>query len=210
MSKVIEDLKWRYATKQFDASRKISSEDFAIIKESLQLVPSSYGLQPLKYIIVESKELRKKLVPASYGQKQVQEASHLIVICSSQKMDEKQIDEYLENVVKTRNVDIATTEGYGNFMKQTISKMSEHEIKSWNDKQAYIALGQLLHTCANLRIDATPMEGFDANQYAEILGINTEEYKVTLVCPIGYRHNDDEAQHVQKVRKSLDDLFEVK
>ncbi len=210
MSKIIEDLKWRYATKKFDSSRKISSEDFAIIKESLQLVPSSYGLQPLKYIIVESKELREKLVAASYGQKQVQDASHLIVICSHQRMKNEQIDAYLGNVAKTRNVDIASTEGYGNFMKQTISQMSEDEIKSWNDKQAYIALGQLLHTCASLRIDATPMEGFNARQYANILGIDENEYKITLVCPIGYRHEEDVAQHLKKVRKSLEDIFEVK
>ncbi len=210
MSTIIEDLNWRYATKQFDASRKISAEDFNIIRESLRLVPSSYGLQPLKYIIVESKELREKLVPASYGQKQVLDASHLILICSHQKMDEKQVDAYLKNVAETRSIDLSSTEGYGNFMKQTIGRMSEDEIKSWNDKQAYIALGQLLHTCASLRIDATPMEGFDANKYAEILGINSEEYKITLACPIGYRHENDATQDLKKVRKPLKELFEVK
>ncbi len=210
MSQIIEDLNWRYATKRFDSTQKISKKDLETIKESLRLVPSSYGLQPLKYIFVESKNIREQLVPASYGQRQVQDASHLILICSHQKMEEKQIDAYLENVAKTRDVELSTTKGYGDFMKQTISRMSENEIKSWNDKQAYIALGQLLQTCSTLRIDATPMEGFDSNQYAEILGMNNEEYKINLVCPIGYRHEEDSSKDLKKVRKSLEELFEIK
>ncbi len=210
MSKIIEDLNWRYATKRFDATRKINDKDLEVIKESLRLVPSSYGLQPLKYLLVESNELREQLVQASYGQKQVQDASHLIVICSHRRMEEEQIDAYLENVANTREIDLNSTKGYGDFMKQTIAKMSAEEIASWNDKQAYIALGQLLHTCASLRIDATPMEGFDADKYAEILNVDKNDYKINLVCPIGYRHKEDVAQNLKKVRKAIHHLFEIK
>jgi len=210
MSKIIDDLNWRYATKRFNTNQRISEDDLKTIKKSLQLVPSSYGLQPLKYILVENTDLREKLVSASYNQRQVQDASHLLVICSSLKMTEKHIDDFMENVATTRNVKLETTSGYSNFVKSTVNNMEDDKIERWNQNQAYIALGQLLHTCASLRIDATPMEGFIPEQYAEILGVDKNEFHVTLVCPMGYRHEEDETQHLQKVRKSLDDLFEVK
>lgn len=210
MSKIIDDLNWRYATKRFDSSQKISGKDIKTIKESLRLVPSSYGLQPLKFILVENPELREKLVKASYNQRQVQDASHLLVICSSLKMTDKHIDDFMENVADTRNVALETTSGYANFVKSTVNAMEDKNIERWNQNQAYIALGQLLHTCASLRIDATPMEGFIAEQYAEILDIDLNEFNVTLVCPMGYRHEEDETQHLKKVRKSLGELFEVK
>jgi len=210
MSTIIDDLNWRYATKRFDSTQKISHEDLKTIKESLQLVPSSYGLQPLKFILVENPDLREKLVKASYNQQQVQDASHLLVICTSLKMTDKHIDEYMENVANTRNVPLESTSGYANFVKSTVNAMEDKNIERWNQNQAYIALGQLLHTCASLRIDATPMEGFIAEQYAEILEIDQNKFLVTLVCPMGYRHEEDETQHLKKVRKSLDDLFEVK
>ncbi|MBL1280351.1 MAG: NAD(P)H-dependent oxidoreductase [Fluviicola sp.] len=210
MHKIIQDLNWRYATKKFDSSKKISPEDFDIIKESLRLVPSSYGLQPLKFIIVESQYTREDLASATYGQLQVVEASHLIVICCATNIGEKEVDCHIENLANTRDLALEEVSGYGRFMKQTISKMSAEEKLSWNCKQAYIALGQLLHTCANLRIDATPMEGFDPKAYAEILGINTEEYSPILLCPIGYRDEEDATQHLKKVRKSQSVIFEVK
>ena len=210
MSKIIDDLNWRYATKRFNTNQRISEKDVKTIKESLRLVPSSYGLQPLKFILVENPVLREKLVAASYNQRQVQDASHLLVICSSLKMTDKHIDDFMENVANTRSVTLETTSGYSNFVKSTVNNMEDKNIERWNQNQAYIALGQLLHTCATLRIDATPMEGFIADQYAEILEIDKDEFHVTLVCPMGYRHEEDETQHLKKVRKSLDELFEVK
>ena len=207
MSKIIDDLNWRYATKKFDSNKHINEDDLSVILESLRLVPSSYGLQPLKFILVESKEIRERLVAASYGQTQVADSSHLIVICAAKNTDANSIDEYLLNISNTRDVPLETIKGYGEFMKGTISKMDATDIISWNSKQAYIALGQLLHTCASMRIDATPMEGFDAKSYTKILHLE-EEYFPILVCPIGYRHEDDMTQHQKKVRKSHDQLFE--
>lgn len=209
MSKIIEDLNWRYATKKFDASKKVSDSDFEIIKESLRLVPSSYGLQPLKFIIVETPQLREQLVKASYGQAQVSDASHLIVICAAKFSGDHVVDEYVANIAATRNLDLEKIAGYGDFMKTSIARMTDEQIIAWNSKQAYIALGQLLHTCASLRIDTTPMEGFDPVAYSNILQIE-DGYSPILVCPIGYRHEEDAAQHQKKVRKSTSELFEKK
>lgn len=209
MHSIQEDLMWRYATKKFDSSKKISNSDINTIKQSLRLVPTSYGLQPLEYIIVESTDLREQLVAASYGQLQVKDASHLIVICSYKNVSDKIIDDYIELTAKEREQTLESLKGFGDFIKSTLNSWSKDEITNWSTKQAYIALGQLLHTCASLRIDATPMEGFVAEQYNSILQLD-DNLTATLVCPIGYRHESDKNQHLKKVRKSMDDVFTIK
>jgi len=209
MNDIIEALNWRYATKKFNPEKKISLEQLEIIKESLRLVPSSYGLQPLKFLLIENKEIRTQLIEASYGQRQVADASNLIVICASKKMDPSDVDYHLKNIASARNVSIDSVQGYGNYMKGTFAPLSPEEIFIWNCKQAYIALGQLLHTCASLRIDATPMEGFKPDEYAKILKLDNSEYYPALLCPIGYRSDEDDSQHLKKVRKSHGDLFET-
>lgn len=209
MHKVIEDLNWRYATKKFDPSKKISSSDIEIIKESLRLTASSYGLQPNHFLIVENVPLREELVPASYGQQQVLDASHLIVICAYTDLTEQHIDAYVENIISTRNSDPDKVKNYGDFMKKTFAEMTNEDKLTWASKQAYIALGQLLHTCASLRIDSTPMEGFIPERYSEILKLNEKHLTPVLICPIGYRHEEDGTQHLEKVRKDQVNLFGI-
>lgn len=209
MHKIIEDLNWRYATKKFDSSQRISDSNLEVIKESLRLTPSSYGLQPLQFLIIENKSLRDELVPASYGQMQVADASHLIVICAITSIQDNHVDAYVENVIETRNADAERVNKYGAFMKKTFSEFTTDEKLNWASKQAYIVLGQLLHTCANLRIDATPMEGFIPDRYSEILKLSDKNLTPVLVCPIGYRHAEDTIQHDPKVRKSMDELFRI-
>ena len=209
MHKIIEDLNWRYATKKFDATKIISNHDLEVIKESLRLTPSSYGLQPLHFLIVENKAIREQLVPASYGQTQVKDASHLIVICAISNIQDEHVDEYLENIIQTRSSDAEKVNNYGSFIKSTLSNFSSDEKLIWASKQAYIALGQILHTCASLRIDATPMEGFNGDSYSEILGLKNDNLTPVLVCPIGYRHDEDTTQYHSKVRKDHRDLFNI-
>lgn len=207
---IIEDLSWRYATKKYNPELKISDENIEIIKESLRLVPTSYGLFPLKYIFVESKELRAELRPKAWGQSQITDASHLLVICSHIELDHDFIDGHIELTAKTRNIEPSTIQGYGNFVKTKIGEMSAEKHTDWNAKQAYIALGQLMHTCASLRIDATPMEGFEPAAFDEILDLGKDNLKSVLVCAMGYRSEEDNNQHLAKVRKSSDDIFEVR
>ena len=207
MNKIIEDLNWRYATKKYDKTKKISAEDFNTIKESLRLSPSSYGLQPLKYIVIENKELREELKIHSFNQSQITDASHMIVFCSFIDIKENHIDQYIENIAKTRSQEIEKIVGFGDYMKKEIFPMDKILLANWNSKQAYIALGQVLHTCASLRIDATPMEGFKADKFDEILGLTEQNFKSILVCAFGYRSSDDTNSSLKKVRKSQNDLF---
>lgn len=206
--KAIEDLNWRYATKKFDPTKKISDTELQTLLEVLRLSPSSYGLQPLKFLIVENKELREKLKEKSWGQPQVTDASHFIILCSYIDIHDEHIDKHIENTALTREGDPANFVGYSNFMKASINKLSPEEKKVWNSKQAYIALGHLLHSCAQMRIDSVPMEGFEADGYDEILNLKAQNLHAVLACPIGYRSDEDTNQHLKKVRKEHNDLFE--
>ncbi|HCY21630.1 TPA: NAD(P)H-dependent oxidoreductase [Patescibacteria group bacterium] len=177
MNNIIEALNRRYATKKFDTNKKINQEDFTTLLESLRLAPSSFGLQPWKFIHVKTPEIRTELQNNSRGQAQVTEASDLIVIAVKTTMDENDVEEYTQSIQKIRAVnvseiseaDIKKLLDYKNMMIGTITSRTPEQIKSWNQKQAYIAMGFLLETCAILGIDACPMEGFDPNKYDEIL-----------------------------------------
>lgn len=208
MKTIIDNLNWRYATKKFDSSKKVSQENLDILQEVLRLTPSSYGLQPYKFLFIENKEIREKLKEKSWGQPQVTDASHLLVLCSYIDMKEEHIDAHVVNTANTRGMDVEALKGYSDFMKNTIGQLDVEKKQIWNSKQAYIALGQLLHACAELKIDATPMEGFDPAGYDEVLGLKEKNLHASLVCPIGYRSEEDANQHFKKVRKSKEDLIE--
>jgi nitroreductase len=203
------DTAWRYAVKKFDTEKKISTLDFDTLKESLRLTPTSYGLQSFTGIVVESVVLREKLVEASYGQCQVADASHLFVLCSYSKIKDEDVDSYMQLISNTRNVGIENLDGFSSRIKGDMNARSEEDILNWSTRQTYIALGQLLHTCASLRIDATPMEGFDPAKYSEVLGLSDKNLTPTLAIPVGYRHKEDTTQHGVKVRKPLDDLIQT-
>ncbi len=210
MHPLIEDLNWRYATKRYDSVKKVSNENIEIIKNALQLVPTSYGLQPLKFIFVENTATREALFEHSFNQRSVMEASHLLVICSHVELDEPLVDSYMENMSKIRNIELENLTKFGDFIKLNIQKLSAENKKDWSSKQAYIALGILMQTCAQLRLDSTPMEGFSASGYDQILGLAEAKLTASLVVPIGYRHEEDANQHLKKVRRPLDELFEVR
>jgi nitroreductase len=207
MSTFIENQNWRYATKKFDTTKKISTKDLETLKEAIRLSSSSYGLQLYKVIIVENQEIRAKLQPASWGQSQIVDASHLIIFANQTNVGETEIDSYIQNIAQTRNLPIDALSGYGDFMKGAITPLSEEAKNIWTAKQTYLALGNLLNAAAELKIDVTPMEGFDPKQYNEILGLDKLNLNAAVVAAVGYRHDEDATQHYKKVRKSNDDLF---
>jgi len=207
MSTFLENQNWRYATKKFDASKKISTADLNTLKEAIRLSASSYGLQPYKVLIVENPELRAKLVGASYGQTQVADASHLLVFANELNFGAAGIDQLANNISATRGLPLEAIQGYVDFMKGSITGLPEEVRNIWSAKQTYLALGNLLNAAAELKIDVTPMEGFVPAQVNEILGLDKLGLNATLVAPIGYRHAEDETQHYKKVRKSNDELF---
>ncbi len=209
MNNYLENLNWRYATKKFDSSKKISREDLENLKEAIQLSASSYGLQPYKVLIIEDEETRKKLREASWGQSQITDASQVIIFANMTDFDESLVDDYIANVGITRNIDTINLKGYSDFMKTTLNPLPKDLKGTWTAKQTYIALGNLLSAVAELKIDACPMEGFDAERYNEILGLNSQNLNASVVATIGYRSEEDETQHYKKVRKSKNELFET-
>ena len=207
MTSFIENQNWRYATKKFDTTKKVSPQDLETLKEAIRLSSSSYGLQLYKIILVENTTIREKLQPASWGQTQFVDASHLIVFANQTHIGNPEIDSYLKNVSQTRNMPIDALSGYGDFMKSKINSLPEEAKNVWTAKQTYLALGNLLNAAAELKIDVTPMEGFDAKEYNEILGLDKLNLNAAVVAAVGYRHEEDATQHYKKVRKSNADLF---
>lgn len=206
---LIKNLKWRYATKKFDPNKKINTEDLAKIKEVIQLSASSYGLQLYKVLIIENAELREKLKPASWGQSQITDASQVIVFCNYTDVKDEHIDAYID--LKANSLGIAADElkGYGDFIKGKMGEITTEQKSQWTARQTYIALGNLLAACAELNIDACPMEGFEVQQYDEILGLSAKGLSAALVATIGYRSSEDDTQHAPKVRKPANLLFET-
>ncbi|MDR8391398.1 NAD(P)H-dependent oxidoreductase [Aliifodinibius sp. S!AR15-10] len=205
---LIQTLEWRYATKQFDPTKKVSPDDLEKIKKAIQLSASSYGLQLYKVLIIEDQELRERLKPASWGQDQITDASHLIVFCNYAEVNDRDVDEFLELKVETQQLDMQEVEGYGDFMKDKIDEKSAVEQAHWTARQTYLALGNLLAACAELKIDACPMEGFEPDRYNKILGLEEQGLNASVIAAIGYRTEDDERQFAEKVRKPKHQLFE--
>jgi nitroreductase len=207
MSNFINDANWRYATKKFDTSKKVSEKDLETIKEAIRLSTSSYGLQPYKVIIVENHDTRSKLQSAAWGQTQITEASHLLVFANIVNLNESHIDNYFNVLTRKRGIKLEDVRGYADFMKMKISVMKDEEKNTWTAKQTYLALGNLLNIAAELKIDVTPMEGFETEKVNEILGLNKLGLNASLIATIGYRHKEDKTQHFAKVRKSNEELF---
>ncbi len=206
---ILSALNWRYATKKYDPTRKIAAADWNTLTETLRLAPSSYGLQPWKFLVIENPKLRAELRPHSWGQSAIEEASHLIVVTTLKQMSEKQIDAHILQTAKTRGVDPATLEGYQTFMKQKIlQEMPLANHLAWNQRQAYIAMGFLLETAALLKIDTTPIEGITPSEYDKILKLEQTEYTTVSVVALGYRAADDAYQTNKKSRFPLDQVVQ--
>ncbi|MES2985824.1 MAG: NAD(P)H-dependent oxidoreductase [Patescibacteria group bacterium] len=207
MTNITKALHWRYATKKFDLSKKISPETLTDLKESIRLAPSSYGLQPYTIIDVSIPEIREKLKDAAYGQTQLTDASHLFVFAVPTDMNEAHADEFISAHATIRNVPVESLAGYAGMIKDNIASKTTEQKIIWAEKQAYIALGFLLETAALLEVDAAPMEGFEAAKFDEILGLKAKNLTTAVICPIGYRAHDDEYANQPKVRKTESELF---
>jgi len=207
MNQFIESQNWRYATKKFDATQKISSSDLDILKEAVRLTASSLGLQPYKVLIVENPDLRAQLQVAAFGQTQVVDASHLFVFASEYQVGETEIDSYMATIAATRGINTEALAGFRTMVVNSVTKMDEITKENWTAKQVYLALGNLLNAAADLRIDATPMEGFNPSAVNNILGLQEKGLHAVALAALGYRHVDDKQQHLIKVRKSQTELF---
>lgn len=205
---ILEHLNWRYATKSFDAHKKVSDADWEILENSLLLAPSSFGIQPYKFIVVTDQATKEKLLPAAYGQTQVTDSSHLVVFAYKKTLTDADIDHYVERIIEVRGTPPEMLADYEGVMKNAAKQAVEGgTVETWNSRQAYIALGFLLETAALLKIDATPMEGFDAAQFNEILGLS--DYSAVVICAVGYRNAEaDYLANEAKVRFPKDELIQ--
>jgi nitroreductase len=202
---ILESLKWRYATKKFDSNAVLTEEQIHILKEAFNLTATSYGLQPIKMLVIKSKELRESLVPHAFGQKQVLDASHLFVICIQKESTVKDVENYFNLVKEIRNTPDETLAPFREFMVGTVSKSSSDELQQAAKSQAYIALGNLLTVCAIQQIDSCPMEGFNPSKFDAVLELDKLNLKSVLLLPVGKRAKDDYMADLKKVRKSIED-----
>lgn len=202
-SQLIENLNWRYATKAFDPTRKIASGLWSALEHAAVLSPSSYGLQPWRFVVVNNPEIRAKLRVVSWNQSQITDASHLIVFCHKLEVTPADVDAYLEEASRIRNMPVSTMAGYRGMMVGAIKSpgtLGGGSMEAWTARQIYIALGFFLSACANLGVDACPMEGIEAPKYDEILGLGAEGYGTTVVATAGYRSETDPTAALKKVR----------
>lgn len=205
---LLEDLKWRYATKKFDPSKSINEEDLEKLKQAVQLSVSSYGLQLYKVLIIHDKELKSQLREAAWNQDQLTDASHIFVFCNYTERKNEHIDEYIQATSKIQDTPLEKLEGYGDLIKESLSVKSDSEWQSWSEKQTYLALSNLLTACAVLKIDSCPMEGFEQEKFNTILGLDKKGLNAAVIAPIGYRSTEDHTQFRKKVRKPKGILFE--
>jgi len=206
-AELLEHLNWRYATKEFDASRKIPADVWNALEESLVLSPSSFGLQPWHFFTITDAAKREELLPHSWGQKQVTDCSHFVVIASKIETTEADIDQFLKRTVEVRGGDLESLAGYRDLMVGFAQKMDAGQIKNWAKNQTYIALGQLMTSAAHLGVDACPMEGLIPEKYDEILGLSSKGYTTSVACALGYRSASDKYAKAPKVRFEKSELI---
>jgi nitroreductase len=195
---LLQQLQWRYATKQFEPGKSIPSDVWQTLESALVLAPSSFGLQPWKFFVVTNPDLRQQLVEHSWGQRQVVDASHLVVLAIKNDLQPADVDHYVERMADVRQVPVDSLEGLSKTVKGFMERSTD--LKAWSARQVYIALGQFMTSAALLGIDTCPMEGFDAAKYNEVLGLTELGYSAVVLCPAGYRAAADKYATLPKVR----------
>lgn len=208
-SQVVNTLEWRYATKVFDASKKIPEETWSALEDSLVLTPSSFGLQPWKFLVITDEDIKAKLLPLSWNQAQVTQCSHLVVFAVPTQVTEADIDRFLKVTADSRGIDVSDLDGYRKMMVGFIIQgMDAAQQKEWAIKQTYIALGQFMLAAAMTGVDTCPMEGFMPDKYDEVLGLADKGLTSAVVCPAGYRSPSDKYGSFPKLRYDKSELVE--
>lgn len=198
--RLISSLRWRYATKRFDPSRLIAAETWEIIEESLVLTPSSFGLQPWRFLVIRNPEVRAALAAESWNQPQVTEASHFVVLTVRTDLTHADIERWISRMSEVQGTAPETLEPLKGIIENFAASMSPAAREAWNIRQAYIALGQLMGTAAMLEIDTCPMEGLSPAGYDRILGLEGTGFHTVVACALGYRSPEDRYASIPKAR----------
>lgn len=198
---LLQQLRWRYATKQFDPNRRISDPDWRTLEESLILTPSSFGLQPWRFVVVTDPATKERLVPASWDQRQVADASHVVVFAIKSDIGASEVDHYLDRVAHVRGVPAQSLHGFRHVLLDFLSQPADRfNVNFWATRQAYIALGNFTTSAALLGIDTCPMEGISPADYDDILGLRPKGFQTVVVAAAGYRAATDKYASLPKVR----------
>ena len=205
---LLAQLNWRYATKIFDPTKKISPADWGALEQALILTPTSYGFQPYRFVVVSDPATREKLVPFSWGQRQAADASHFVVFAAQTSVNEADVDHYLARIAEVRGGSVDALARLKAMLLGDIingpRRQGQHE---WATRQAYIALGNFMTSAALLGIDTCPMEGIDAAKYDELLGLPARGYNTVVACAAGSRAGTDNYATLPKVRYPADELI---
>ena len=204
---IIDKLQWRYACKKFDNTKKLSEEKLTVLKQAFNLTATSYGLQPLKMLVISSQKLKKALVPLTHNQRQVSDCSQVLVLCTETQISSHYIKEYFDTVVSLRETPRDVLQPFEDFLTNDFSKKDSSQINIWMAKQAYLALGNLLTVCALEDIDACPIEGFEPQKYDSFLNLTEKGLQSVLVLAVGYRADDDMFSTLTKVRRGTEKVI---
>ena len=201
MEQTLDSLYWRYAVKKFDPAQVLAEAKIKQLGAAFNLTATSYGLQPIRLVIVQNKEIQESLVSSAYGQRQVADASHLLVICIEKKITPGYIETYFKRVQQVRGTAADILEPFKKGLVDSFTKKTQEDIRNWAVNQAYLALGNLLTVCAVERIDSCPMEGFVPAAFGDVLELGPKGLEPVLLLPVGYRAEDDMFSDFAKVRR---------
>jgi nitroreductase len=200
-------LHWRYAPKRMTGA-KVADDKIAAIVKAAHYAPTSMGLQPFKFILIENKDLQEKIKPIAYNQAQITEASHLLVLCAYTQLQQDHIDQYIQNIIATRGVSRESLDAFAASMSRFVQTQSDEQIKHWAANQTYIALGFALAEAALIGVDVTPMEGFSVQKLDELFDLPQQHLSSIALLAIGFRDVDNDfLAHEKKVRKNIDELL---
>lgn len=197
---IIEALEWRYAVKKFDPDYKLKRGKLDRLSKALTLTATSMGMQLMEFLIIENKELQKAIRPIAYNQAQIEECSHLIVLCRKNTVEQKDINEIVQITLEKRKVEPNQLSGYKKMLESSLT-MEKNKQAIWMENQVYIAMGNLLTVCAVEKIDACPMEGFDREKLDALLDLDKKNLKSVLMCPVGKRSAEDKYKGLKKIRR---------
>ena len=206
---VLQQLGWRYATKKFDPTRKIVSEDWKTLEQALLLTPSSYGLQPWKFIIITDPSKRAELRPFTWNQPQVTDCSHYVVFTIRKNIDLGHVQKLIDRTSEVRQIPATSIETYKQMMlSDVVHGPRSLQANEWAARQVYIALGNFMTSAAMLGIDTCPIEGFEPAKYDQALGLAHKGLAAAVCCAAGYRAEDDKNAPMTKVRFKAEDVIE--
>ncbi len=209
-SDLLAQLNWRYATKQFDATKSIESDVWAALEDALVLTPSSYGLQPWKFLVITDSELKAQLQPLSWNQGQITECSHLVVFAVNKNLTAEDVDRLIESTATARDVPVESLSGYRNLIVgDVVLGPRSFSVNDWAARQAYIALGNFMTSAAVLGVDTCPLEGIDPAGYDKVLNLQEKGFATVVACAAGYRAATDKYAELAKVRYPKAEVLQV-